>query len=219
MPKKTYLLGIDIETGGPILDSHPLLAVGFCMYVWNGRCNDQSTLTLVDTCEVHMEAHIDSYEPDTLEFWIKNKEAWEAVRSDTVSKKEAAEILIRFLRKWQLEALTTNMSFKIITDNCWFDDTWTSWFLCTHGNHVGGRPLRHNYYSGFTRVDHMIDVNQRIQAVTSDMGSMVKLLPFQASVPHDHTPVSDARGIVEKYVNYMHSLAMYRLRGTKADDK
>lgn len=209
MPKNCYLLGIDIETAGPAIGQHPLLAIGMCVYSWNGKCDDKNVLKLLDTVEVHMDGDISEYDPSTLQFWKNNKAAWDIVRSDTVTKTEAAETLVKFLKKWQSKAATNKVAFKTITDNCWFDDTWTSWFLSTYGSHVGGRPLRDNYYSGYTKTCHMIDINQRIAAVTSDM-SGIKMLPFKPSVPHDHTPVSDSRGIVEKYVNYMISLDSHR---------
>ena len=31
-PEGYLYMGIDIETGGPIITKHPLLAVGFCIY-------------------------------------------------------------------------------------------------------------------------------------------------------------------------------------------
>lgn len=37
MPKPCYLMGVDIETGGPVVGTHPLLAVGLCIYQWNGN--------------------------------------------------------------------------------------------------------------------------------------------------------------------------------------
>lgn len=102
------------------------------------------------------------------------------------------------------------LAFKTITDNSWFDDTWTSWFLCIYGKKEGGLPLRHNYYTGYTKVADMIDLNQRTKAAATDLNSPIG--SFKPSVPHDHTPVSDARGIVERYVNYMTVTAKYRVR-------
>lgn len=202
MVKKCLLFGVDIETGGPVVNAHPLLAVGFCIYSWDGRCRPtDGGLELLDTIEVHIAADTKEYEPETLDWWQKQSSAWEVVKSNCIPKREAAEKLVEFLKKWQKVALDKHMEFKTITDNCWFDDTWTSWFLCTYGSDVGGKPLRHNYYSGYTKVDNMIDLNQRTKAATADLG--IRLGRYRPSVPHDHTPVSDARGIVERYVNYM----------------
>uniref|UniRef100_A0A6C0J6K1 Uncharacterized protein n=1 Tax=viral metagenome TaxID=1070528 RepID=A0A6C0J6K1_9ZZZZ len=38
MPKGCYLLGVDIETGGPVLGVNPLLAIGMVVYKWDGKC-------------------------------------------------------------------------------------------------------------------------------------------------------------------------------------
>ncbi len=202
--KKCIMLGCDIETGGYVLDKHPLLAVGLCIYLWDGK--DLDGLSLLDVCEVHLQGDESAYDPGTLEFWHKNVEAWDIIREDIIPESEAAAILISFLKKWQLYAIENSLPFKTITDNCWFDDTFISWFLCRHG----GLPLRYNYYTGYTKLCHMIDVNQRIEAFTAELSG--KILPFTPSVPHDHTPVSDARGIVEKYVNYIMSTKAYRKR-------
>lgn len=209
MPKACYLLGVDIETGGPILGTHQLIAIGMCVYKWNGK--DMDGLELMDTCEVHIEGQDDllkDYDADTLSWWRGHQASWDIVTSDTVSKEEAAEQLILFLRKWQSVALNSKLAFKTIVDNCWFDDTWTSWFLCTYGKHLGGLPLRYNYYTGYTKVDHMIDINQRTKAL-SDAGLSLDS-KFESSVPHDHTPVSDSRCIVERYVHYMINLKPLR---------
>ena len=109
--------------------------------------------------------------------------------------------MITFLKKWQTEAVDNKLAFKTITDNCWFDDTWISWFLCTYGVAVGGQSLRYNYCSGYTKVAHMIDINQRVAT-----DAQITLGHFKSTVPHDHTPVADARGIVERYVHYMNAL-------------
>jgi len=214
MPKAQYILGVDIETGGPILGTHPLLAIGFSVHYWNGNSNSnsKSKLTLEDVIEVHMEADESCYEDDTLNWWKKQKDAWSVIKKDCVSDKEAAEKLVEFLKKWQKIAIDKGASFKIVTDNCWFDDTWVSWFLCVHGKDVGGLPLRNNYYTGYTKCSNMIDVNQRIQAASGDLNCPIG--SFTPTVPHDHTPVSDSRGIVEKYVNYMQVTAKYRNRKT-----
>jgi hypothetical protein len=202
--KACYLLGFDIETGGPKPLIHPLLAVGFSIFRWNGK--DLDGLKLIDTLEVHIEAPVETYDEDTLQFWKKNPEAWDIVRKDTISEADAADKLITFLKKYQGQALNEERPFRIVTDNCWFDDTILSTFLTQHG----GNPMRYNYCTGYTKVDSVIDVNQHIQAYTAYMNG--KLIPFQSSVPHDHTPVHDSMGIVEKYVNYVMSTATLRSR-------
>lgn len=214
MPKPCYLMGVDIETGGPVVGTHPLLAVGLCIYQWNGK--DLNKLDLIDTCEVHIEANIQEYEEDTLQWWHGQAAAWAAIRENTVDMKTAAGMLIKFIKKYQTQAAEANRPFKVITDNCWFDDTWVSWLLCIHGKEYGGLPLRYNYLSGYTDSCNMIDITQRRKAVQED--AMIKMPPFEPTIQHDHTPVADSRNIVEKYVHYAYHIAQVRKQNIH-DDK
>jgi hypothetical protein len=185
--KARYVMGIDIETGGPIVGKHPLLALGLCVYKF-----DNNNLHYLDGLEIHMDAPLSKYDAETLEFWNNNEEAWNKISCFYKEKEEAAYLTIEFIKKWQKKSLENNLPFFIVTDNCWFDDTWLSSFLCSYG----GNPLRHNYYTGFTDSKFMIDIEQ--------MKNGIKLLGIEipknkTSVPHDHTPLSDSRVIVENY--------------------
>lgn len=180
-----YLFGFDIETGGPVVDKHPLLAVGFCIYHWD--LNEE--LILMDICEVHLAGKEEDYDPDTLKWWSQQA-TWETVKSDTIEPALAAERLIAFIKGWQTKAHDEGKDFYTITDNCWFDDTWLSPFLCRHG----GLPMRYSYINSFTRPRFAADISQYIFA----------LRLFGIDIPEipggDHTPVADAKCIVQQYV-------------------
>lgn len=169
-------------------------------------------LELVDTIEVHMEGRLEDYEKETLMWWQNKPIPWSIIKAECISNEKAAEQIIEFIKKWENPAIIPSRTLKIVTDNCWFDDTWISWFLCTYGKQFGGLPLHENYYTGYTKLDYMIDINQRIKAITADMG--MKIGSFIPSVLHDHTPVADSRGIVERYVHYMSVLKSYRSRSS-----
>lgn len=189
------------------MGTHPLLAVGLCLYAWDGK-DPEKGLFLVDTCEVHIEGDLADYEEDTLQWWGQHPDAWEAIQKDTVDMKTAAGTLIEFIRKYQTQAAERKRPFKIVTDNCWFDDTWVSWLLCVHGKEYGGLPLRYNYLHGYTGACDMIDITQRTHAIKAD--ASINMPAFTPSVQHDHTPVADARGIAEKYAHYAHHLTAVR---------
>jgi hypothetical protein len=200
--KQTLLMGFDIETGGPIIGKHPLLAIGFCVYKLS---KDYETYEFIDSVEVHIDSKEEDYDQNTLKFWQNNPEAWKTILTNTLDPEKAADVLIQFLKKWQKYSIDNNHNLRMITDNCWYDNAFISWFLSMHG----GNPLRENYFTGNNRLQNMIDINQRTDALNSDLGGICKLDKFIPSVPHDHTPVADARGIVEKYINYLKCTKKY----------
>lgn len=186
-----YVMGIDIETGGPKLGYNPLLAVGLCIYKI-----DNMGMKLLAEIEVHFEGDIEKYDRKTIQFWKENPEAWEHVKSDCVSEEEGALKLIDFVKKWQKLAIDKKVDFYTITDNCWFDDTWISHLFSKYG----GYPLRHNYYSGYTRLSQVVDINQLMSGARM---CGIKIPKFEYENIHDHTPVNDAKKIVEKYYNFI----------------
>lgn len=194
MNYERYILGFDIETGGPIIGKHPLLAVGMCLYHYNPFVTEQ---TLIYSIEVHIEASLLSYDESTrCNFWEKNLKAWDEIRTSTRTPEEAAYLLIEFIKKCQKKAIDDSILLYTVTDNCWFDDTWLSSFLCSYG----GNPLRHNYYTGFTPHEQMVDLNSLVNGYAY---SGYKKPFLKAKTQHDHTPLSDAKNIVERYMDFV----------------
>lgn len=200
--KPSILLGFDIETGGPIIGKHPLLAIGLCVHKLT-----KHGLELLDTCEVHLHADENEYKESTLEFWKKHPDAWDTIKQHCIPPQEAAKLIIDFIQRWQCYAKGNNLTYKVITDNCWFDNAFLSYFLSQYG----GLPMSENYIAGYIKLDNMIDVNQRINALTTDLGKCLDMKSFVPSVPHDHAPFSDAIGIVEKYVYYLRKVSAFRI--------
>lgn len=188
------LMGIDIETAGPQMGVHPLLAVGLSVWELGQYDTEQA---LLDDIEVHFNGDINKYDRGTLEFWRKNKAAWAHIKRDCVSEEEGAKQLINFIKGWQLYAFNKNISFCIITDNCWFDDTWTSNLLCKYG----GLPLRHNYYTGYTKLSNVIDINQLI--LGARLCGIYNIPDGNVKRDLAHTPVSDTKKIVGKYIAFV----------------
>ncbi len=133
-----------------------------------------------------------------------------------------ADKIIDFLSKWQKHAIDNNLHYRLLTDNCWFDDTWLSYFLCK--NSENGLPLRYNYHTGYMKIDNMIDLTQKINALTNDCclkintkkdNTLTQSSPcddLSLHTPHDHTPVNDAKGIAERYYKYLTETQEYRKR-------
>lgn len=197
--KKYIIQAFDIETSGPNIVLHNLLAVGIVTYEFsNNGCK------FIDSLEVHIDGDI-VYDNSTKEFWNKNQDAFDNIMLNREDPSVCASKIINYLTKWQKCAIDKNINYRIITDNCWFDDTWLSYFLCKHN----GQPLRYNYHTGYMKTDNVIDINQRVQAIKSDCCIDINLY-IQNKTPHDHTPVSDAKGIVEKYYTYLSATKPYR---------
>ena len=197
--KKYIIQSFDIETSGPNICNHNLLAVGIVTYEYSVK-----ECRFIDSLEVHIDGEI-IYDDSTKEFWNKNQESFNQIMINREDPQICADKMIDYLTKWQKHAIDKNIGYRIVTDNCWFDDTWLSYFLCKYG----GNPLRYNYHTGYIKTDNVIDINQRVQALKNDCHLNIDLY-IENKTPHDHTPVNDARGIVEKYYKYLFETKPYR---------
>ena len=209
-----YILSYDVETTGPRIGINNLLAVGLAVAKF-----DKNGYEFVDSIEVHIENEALIFDKGTCEFWGKNKEAFDKLTQGAIDKHICADMLIDFIKKYQQLAFDKQCEFLFLTDNCWFDNLWINWFLCVYG--TDGYPLRYNYINvnefnepKYMALDKCIDLNQRVQAIKGDINQIefnIKV-PIEEHVSHDHTPVNDAKGIIQKYWQYMLSSKPYRKR-------
>mmetsp|Transcript_36594 Transcript_36594/g.62300 ORF Transcript_36594/g.62300 Transcript_36594/m.62300 type:complete len:224 (+) Transcript_36594:78-749(+) len=211
------VLTFDIETLGPDVGRHPLVAIGAVAHEFNRKTGQ---FHLLETLELHFNFEMEDADPRTLQWWQsdENKQAWEDLRANAVSLPDGAATLNEFILKWQCEAIEVRKSsYNILTDNAWYDETWISWLLCTHTQN--GHALRKTNYpdygkGGWMKIGNCIDVNQRVDAL-NDLGLSIGLSSkFRCSVPHDHTPVNDAIGIAEKWFFYLRETKELRKRIT-----
>lgn len=197
----------DIETIGFRIGQHPLIAVGTSVWSYH-RKKDESEL--LATLEVHFPFDLDSCDPDTLKWW-KSQETWGKIQEDQISLTEGAQKLVDFTKKWQEEAiLNRKCSYRLLTDNAWFDVHWIDWLLCTHTD--DGHPLRQSYVptygkAGWIKIDAVIDIRQRRKGIEALGLSLPK---FEKITAHDHTPVSDSMGIAEEYFHYQRETRKFR---------
>jgi hypothetical protein len=197
--KKVILQTFDIESSGPVVGKHSLLAVGITAYEFYFK-GDKPILNLLDTIEVHVFNDPIVYDEQTRQFWKENSESFNIINTNLIEKEIAAERLIDFIKNYQRLAIDNSYDYKIVTDNCWYDDTFLSWFLCVYG--LDGLPLRYNYYTGYMKINQVIDLSQRINSLKIDANIELDIsVPNQT--PHDHTPVNDAKGLAEQYVKYI----------------
>ena len=76
MTKPEIYISTDVEADGPIPGPHSMLSFGSAAYL--------ADKTLVSTFSANLETLEGATgAPDTMAFWAKNPEAWEACRRDT----------------------------------------------------------------------------------------------------------------------------------------
>lgn len=203
----------DIETIGPCVGQHPLVAIGTTIHGYD----KSNKFELLDSLEIHFEFDLTTSDADTLVWWqsSENTEAWQHIQTNPVSLAHGAAQLQEFIDMWQRRAIEEwGRSYTVLVDNAWYDDTWISWLLCHHG----GRPLRHTCVpsydkNGWMRVSHVVDISQRTAAL-NDVNVSVGFKDFKSTTPHDHTPVNDATVIAEKWFWYRERTRAWRQTNT-----
>ena len=202
------IVAFDVETSGFNLINHDLMAVGLVAYKYNSQKNE-----CLETLEVHINGPLEDgqyrFDPITkAEFWNRNQKALDIIMIDRKSPEICAGDIIDFLIKYQQYAITHKGTFIFVTDNCWFDCTWLSYFLCKYDKR--GQPIRQNYFTGYMPINNVIDISQCIRTIKSDICLNIDIKSDNTFTPHDHTPVNDAKGIAEKYFKYIKNTKMYR---------
>jgi hypothetical protein len=205
MKKTKIVISFDIETAGHRLGYHSLLAIGM---VATKVINYE--YTFMESLEVHIHHDPIVFDSSTKEWWSKNEEAFNVLIQNTISPESASRQIVDFIKKYQQIAYEFDYNYQILTDNSWFDETWISHFICKYTE--DGYPLRHLYFQdSYMNVTNCIDLNQRIQALNNDCQLKIKFyVPHEEHVSHDHTPVNDAKGLMQKYVYYLRETKIRR---------
>ena len=194
------MIAFDVETSGPSTQRNSLMAVGIAKYLATGK-----SVEYLGGLEVHLEVSLENYEPSTLEFWKTQSCAWEQVKQNTIPVKEAQRLVVEFLQSAERDAEKLGANYRIITDNAWFDPEWINLLLSSPGPGLG-LPIRYSQLTGqYFKVTTVIDTNQWVQAL-GQCGIPTQIKLFRSTIPHDHTPLNDARSIAEKYLYLLQRL-------------
>lgn len=109
----TYI-SIDIEATGPIPGPFSMISLGAAAYDDTGK--------LLDTFEINFEELPNSArDPDTMQFWARNKEAWEYAMKNPVDPQVATQRFVDWLK-----------GFNKPTAICYpagFDFTFVYWYI------------------------------------------------------------------------------------------
>lgn len=163
---------VDIETDGPIPIVNSMLSLGCAAFKYDG--------TLLDIFEVNLEPLASAVQdPDTMNFWEKNQEAWNHSTNNPVDPKEA----MRSFSEW---VITTSggMPRVAVCFPAGFDFT----FLYVYFKYLGlSSPF------GFSCVDMKTYASAVLKNRYGRSGK--RNWPnrwFDKSLPHTHKAVDDA---------------------------
>lgn len=200
----TLAHAFDIETSGPRIGRHSLMSIAaVCLEI-----PKRGPVTIIDQFFVTLrwpEGLV--FDDKTRQFWAENPMAFAVSTTNTIPVKEAAHNLYTHIYAVQRKAHLRNAKYVVVTDNAYFDVAWIDWFLSTYTEQ--GMPLRHNYFTGWMRSDRMINLSERLSTL-HEAGTPMDMRFFASTVPHDHTPLNDAKALAEKYAYYKRQLRAVR---------
>lgn len=116
--KETGYISFDVETDGPSPLKHSLLSLG--MVLFDNEGNE------VDSLSVNIMKRNDAVEnPSTMEFWAKNKEAWDHCHKDMLSPLDAmnkvSDFYSRYSSKYSLKWIAMPSCFDWMFLKSYFD--------------------------------------------------------------------------------------------------
>lgn len=117
-------VSIDVESDGPIPGKYSMLSLGAAAFEESGK--------LIDTFSVNLETLPDAIQdPGTMEWWAKQKDAWDAHRKNTVAPEKG----MRSFLDW-----TSNLKGNpvCVAYPAGFDFLFTYWYLI---NFTGTSPF------------------------------------------------------------------------------
>lgn len=179
-PQEIYV-SVDIESDGPIPGRNSMLSIGAVAFNESGKELGSFSRNL----ETIPEAKPD---PDTMEWWAKQPEAWRACRENTVPAKHAMEEFVAWTNK--LPGRPVFVAYP-----AGFDFTYVYWYLMTfHGQ----SPFSFS----------ALDIKSFAMALLgkSYRESVKKHMPkrwFNGVGGHNHVAVDDARGQGIMFINML----------------
>jgi len=194
------LHGFDVETSGPILEIHEIMAVSFVAVRFD---RPSRTATKIAALTLNLETRDESaWWPATLEFWRQNPEALKRNTDPLggrVAPANAAQQIHAHLATIQDVAHRNGWTYKQITDNSRFDYAWVNHLL----GKSGLMPVDYLRTNGeYLRVGSMIDVAQ--WSVATKFNVSAPMIPQDCVAKTGprlkHTPESDAEESIELYL-------------------
>jgi len=180
---KEIYVSCDIESDGPIPGVYSMLSIGCVAFTEDGK--------IISTFEVNLETLPNAkQDPDTMEWWSRQPEAWRACRSNLTDPGEAMLELNNWLKNLPGKPVLT----------CYpsgFDHMFTYWYLV---NFVGAKECAISF-SG-------IDIKTYAMAImkkpyTKCTKNRMPKSWFSKDYKHDHTALNDALGQYRLFYNML----------------
>lgn len=205
MEKNKKMFAVDIETGGQLIGSAPIVAIGWC----SGPISGDGKLLLKGRVSLKYDEHHRFEKRCLEEYWYASptqKAQLETFRAEAVPIKEA---LGQFLAA--LKAAEEHFgNLYVVSDNPAFDFAFLNYYLA---HYLGALPLSYRVLDGKYR-GQLADEWYVVRKVTRNrfavVPSTVERIKKRVSeaVPHDHWPENDAHHIYLTTVMLCDSLAI-----------
>lgn len=179
MARKETIVSVDIECTGPCPGLHSMISLG--AVACHADVHEESGYKVVDEFSVNLQEMPGlTRDLDTMAFWAKNPEAWEASTKDPVDAEQA----MRQLKKW-LSNLPAQGRPVFCAYPAGFDFTFVYWYF---HKFTGSCPF------GFQALDmksysHALLGKNFRHAAKRNMPDEW----FPAGMPHTHVALDDAR--------------------------
>jgi hypothetical protein len=158
-------ISTDVETDGPIPGPHSLLSLGSAAY--------RGDKTLLGTFSANLETLPGALgHPDTIAWWKKNPEAWEACRKDPEPPQSAMRRYVDWIRSFEGRPV-------FVAYPAGFDFLFVYWYLIRF---TGASPFSHSALDIKTYAMAMLKLPYR--------ESTKKNMPKRWFDPHRHTHVA-----------------------------
>jgi hypothetical protein len=185
--KKELYFSFDIEADGPIPGPNSMLSLGVAAFTEDGK--------RVDTFSANLHLLEGATpDPDTMEWWKKQPDAWEACRKDLQSPSTAMNALSDWIAA---TCRKTNTRAVFVGYPATYDFMFVYWYLIRF---TGRSPFSHSGLDIKTLAFAMLKKGYRV--------STKKYMPRRwfSKHPHNHVAVDDAIGQGDLFCNMLREL-------------
>jgi hypothetical protein len=193
---KEIYLSVDIEADGPIPGLSSMLSFGVAAFKLDAPDPYKPLMTFSANLEALEVSHKDDFpicgpDPDTMAWWAKQPEAWEACRKDPRDPAEVMPEFVRWVRGFKAKPVVIGYPIT-------YDFMWLYWYtMALGGLHSGERcPF------GFSGMD--LKTMAALKLDCDFLRATKRNMPrawFKGAPKHDHVALTDAIGQGVMFVN------------------
>lgn len=170
----TLVLSVDVETSGPRVLKHGIIAIGWCVGNEKGEVLEKKRLNVrLDPTAI--------YDDKCLRFWKNRKTVWDTLKTDPLTAEEAIKIFIERVYEWE-----TIAPVRIVSDNPAFDFYFINFYL---DKYLDTYPISYQKNGNFRPV-----FDSRVPTIFQADHRQILKTQYPL-VHHDHYPDNDAEYI------------------------